>query len=493
MQTPFPFRLARRNVRPFCAAALALFVAAGLWRGQVRAQTPPASINETADVQAAKPNEAYFGVYLKNTKVGSFFFVRDANARLPGSDIKAVRTDAKTVVDLRIMGANANQVIQSVTWCEPKTGKPLREETVSTASGRKSRVVAVYGERSVTYEATVQGEKKTGTLTLAPGEEFLADPQNGGGAFSPYIGLTIKGKVFIADLLQLANSASTITGEETITVNGQAISAFKVTDNNPVSPSTLFLNRQGDLLRVNTLLDMEIRREPKKMALAAPDKKSPVLDLANLVGIKPSGKPLDNARDLQSATFQINNVTRPLPPPDSVQKPTTAPATHTATVTVTTQNSRTNRPAFRLSGRRPRSFAPVFASLTVCADRRQRVHRPCPTCYWRRNPNRKGRPKNRRVCSQNDCARPVHSRRAYRPRYFARAARRVPRLYNTVYHACPFGWPAHQTMHGRCVCGRRVFVPRLARSVGGNRRQRSRQMGGVRADVGKAVGGCHAP
>lgn len=307
-------------------------------------KTPPAVVVIAKPVAApATKNEAYYGVYLQNAKVGWFVFSRDDHAILPGTNRPTIRTDAKTVIDLVVMGANANQVITSITWSQPKTGKPLAEQTITQAGGRETRVSVTYGERDLFFEADLQGENKKGTLTLAPGETFLADPQNGGGDFAPKAGDTMRGKVFSSELLKLVDCEQTVVGEETLTIGGQAVVVWKVLDKNPVGPSTIYLNAQGDLLRVDTLLGMQIRKEPKEIALAAPDEKTPPPDLISLVGIKPTGASLSDARQLQTATYEVSHVTRPLPPADSVQTaislaaPSAADA-QTLTVTVTTQH-----------------------------------------------------------------------------------------------------------------------------------------------------------
>lgn len=341
----------RFTVRRFSLLAVAFFAFGAT---AAHAQTPPlvraAPVQKiVGTAQAKRASENYFGVYLKNTKVGTFYFSRDDHALLPGSKRPAIRTDAKTTIDLRILGAPANQVVDSIAWTEPLTGKPLREETVTQAGGRTSKTTAIYTNKNVSYTVDVQGEKKAGILTLAPGEVFLADPQNGGGAFTPVIGATIKGKVFAGDLLRLVDSEAVVSSEETITVNNQAVRAYKILDKNPVGPSTLYVNQTGDLLRVDTLLGMQMRREPKAVALAPASDRAVKLDLAALVSIRPTGVGLNNPRTLRTATYQLSGATRPLPPADSVQ---------TATVSLVT-------PQTKFDGRTPQTLNVTVTAQTV--------------------------------------------------------------------------------------------------------------------------------
>ncbi len=360
----------------FSLTAAALFTGGAAVHAQTARTIPIAPVQKIVGAAKAKrASENYFGVYLKNTKVGAFYFSRNDHAFVPQTNRPAVRTDAKTTIDLRILGAPANQVVDSIAWTEPLTGKPLREETLTRTGGRTSKTTAIYTNKSVSYVVDVQGEKKTGTLTLAPGEVFLADPQNGGAAFTPVVGATIKGKVFAGDLLRLVDSEAVVAGEETITVNNQAVRAYKILDKNPVGPSTLYVNQTGDLLRVDTLLGMQMRREPKAVALAPASDRAAKLDLAALVSIRPTGVGLNNPRALRTATYQLSGATRPLPPADSVQTataslaaPSAAPQTLTVTVTVQTVPE-TTAPLFSSAAPTPENLRPFLqSSLYVPAN-----------------------------------------------------------------------------------------------------------------------------
>jgi transglutaminase-like putative cysteine protease len=59
-------------------------------------------------------------------------------------------------------------------------------------------------------------------------------------------------------------------------------------------------------------LGIELRREPKETALAAPDKAA-TLDLATAIAIRPTGVALENPRALRRAEYEIRGLSKPLP------------------------------------------------------------------------------------------------------------------------------------------------------------------------------------
>jgi hypothetical protein len=259
--------------------------------------------------------EAYYGVYLQNAKIGSFVVKRDDNAIYNGKP--AVRMDTTMAMDLRVMGA-PNQIKNStVSWSEPRTAKPLAQESRSEASGRITKVTATYTDSSLSYVANIQGTEKKETLKLLPGEQFLYDTSSNPD-FKPKIGLKMKGKIFSPDLLKLIDSESEVTALETITVNGQALPAYKVVDRNLISPTVSYMNEAGDLLRMDSSMGIQVRKEPKELALAAPGGKDRP-DIISLVGIRPTGAKMDKPRTTRKVTYEISGVTRPLPATDTVQ------------------------------------------------------------------------------------------------------------------------------------------------------------------------------
>lgn len=286
----------------------------------------------------AEATTDYYGIYLQNNKIGYMSVHKDTSATYSGKP--AVRTDTETSITLNVLGATSKSLSTSISYNDPKTGVPLAQESRSEAAGRVSLVKTTYGSRSVTYTADIQGTKRTGTLTLQPGEIFLTDPSNGSADFIPTIGLSMKGKTFVPDLLKLINDEIVVVRKETVAVgSAAAVEAFVVEDRSEMATATLYVTAKGDLLKILLTLGMEMRKEPKDIALAAPNADTQK-DLALVVGITPTGASLDDPRKATKVRYLVSGAAHDLPPSDDRQATTYAGtgATRTATLAITAKS-----------------------------------------------------------------------------------------------------------------------------------------------------------
>ena len=303
------------------AAAGSLLVCGASAFGQGTVAVPPRKIAVKNPVAVAVvPQTSYYGVYLQGAKVGSFVLTRNANATYKG--VRALRFDADMTLDMRVLGTSAKVVSKTASWSDPKTGKPLFLDYKTSAAGvpgggGDSRVTAAYSSTGLTYQADIQGTKKTGSLPLKSGESFLADAMESN--LKPRPGLVMKGKVFSPDTLSLLDSEIRVVGREPVALGGQTVSGWRVLDKNSLANTTLWLNDDGDLLRQDAVMGIQIRREPKEIALAVP-KAGTAPDIAQATGIVPTGEKLVKPRTLRRAEYEITGLSKPLPlASDSVQ------------------------------------------------------------------------------------------------------------------------------------------------------------------------------
>ncbi|GEM_PF-493530 len=304
----------------------------------------------------------YFGIYLataNDAKIGSMTITRTDGVTTPDGKTPAIRTESIMKLDLNVLGADSTTTTTSRTWSDPKSGRPLRMESRTEAGGRINTVTATYTDRSVTYSASVQGTPQKGTLTLKEGERFLFEPTTGGAEFTPKVGAKLTGKIFVSELFRLIDSRIEVVAEETVVIGGQSVKAFKVNDINEIGNSTLYMTASGDLLRLDGPIGMQMRKEPKEIALAAPDPNAPRPDLALSVGITATGEKPAAPREARTARYEISGVTRDLPPSDTVQAVEYQAAAgsaepgrekqRTAIVTVTTRPLPESSPARRFA------------------------------------------------------------------------------------------------------------------------------------------------
>ncbi|MBC8141303.1 MAG: transglutaminase domain-containing protein [Armatimonadetes bacterium] len=297
MKTPPAFALSR-----FALAALLLVVPV---RGFGAAETA---------------SDEYFGVYLSGSKVGWMHMQKTPAATFAGK--VAVRSQADTQITVNALGTVAKTVSQTVSYNDPKTGAPLFTQTRTEAAGRVSLVSATYEARAVRYVADIAGTRRDGVLSLALGESFLADPTTSKGGNTFPVGTVITGKTFVPETLSLSDETITVLRKESIVVGkAKPVLAFVLEDRAATGTVTLFMGDKGDTLLMRFPLDMEARRETKAVALTMPSDAEIASrpDLAVAVGIKPTGKPLADARTAPTLRFALRGNSADLPPSDNRQ------------------------------------------------------------------------------------------------------------------------------------------------------------------------------
>jgi transglutaminase-like putative cysteine protease len=255
----------------------------------------------------------YFGIFLKETKLGHMYQEVDSKARYNGKP--ATKLTARSAMNISMMGADGTITTTGVVYMDPKTGVTLAEESRTEASGRVTEVKATYTQNTVRYWATIQGTKKTGVLTLKPGEVFVRDPSDTPGK-KPVPGARAKGKAFSLDTQTLVDIELVVGEKEPVVVAGKTVLGYRIESQGTV-PTVAFVNDSGDLLLARISLGIEIRRLPRELALASGKN----IDLASSIGIRPTGVSLETvARKSRSAVYELGGVTRPLPESNGIQK-----------------------------------------------------------------------------------------------------------------------------------------------------------------------------
>jgi hypothetical protein len=350
------------NRRRYCGSLSLFGMAAFLLVYRPAAAAPPATSLQAPAAKAAaaakKPaSEAFYGVYLKGAKIGNVVMQRQDTAPTKAQPGGTVRTHTVLKMDLRVMGANAQITSTSVSLSDGRSGKPLTQFSQTEGAGRLTRTTATYTDKSVAYVTRVGENEKSGTLRQKAGETFLFDSSSSAN-FKPKVGEELKGKVFVAETLSLSDATVKIVSREPIDISGQSVSAYKVVQSGASSGTTIsYLNEVGDLLRSDGPIGMQIRKEPKETALAAPEAGAAAPDLISLVAITPTGASIASPRTATTAKYAISGVTRPLPAPDAIQS--TAPGTAPGTVIV----SVTTRPLPATGAKRFLQQADVPAAL----------------------------------------------------------------------------------------------------------------------------------
>ncbi len=299
---PVSFRSARAQAR--FAALFALFLVPGATSSSLAAAPAAKARPAKATVSAASQEQvSYYGVYLRNAKVGSFTLKRTATTR---SGAPALRAESAMNLDMRVLGQNAKVTSTSVSWTD-KTGRPLALDYKTEAAGRVTHVSATYTTDSISYRADIQGTIKSDTLRLAPEETFLADASSGGLDIKPKPGMVMEGKVFSPELLRLIDSEVTVFAQEPVALGGQTVPGYKVIDKSSIATTTFWLADNGDLLRLDALMGIQVRRQLKLLALQAtkPGEKE---DIATSLGITTTREFPDTAAQPAPRRIRDNRI-----------------------------------------------------------------------------------------------------------------------------------------------------------------------------------------
>ncbi|MBC7808212.1 MAG: transglutaminase domain-containing protein [Akkermansiaceae bacterium] len=310
--------------------------------------------------------EEYFGIYLPSGKVGYMHVRKDTGAVYAGKP--AVCTENETQISISVLGNVAKTVSKTVSYNDPKTGAPLATQARSEAAGRVTTVSATYADRTVSYVADIQGSKKSGTLTLKPGESFLSDPSSGAESFVPKVGMEIGGKTFVAETLRLADEKVSVLRKESVVIAGaKSAELFVVQDRSEMGTVTMFVTPEGETLLLRFALGMEARKEPKNIALRLPSAEeiSQRGDLAIVVGITPTGEPVKNPRTASSIRYKLRGSTGELPVSDNRQGITIAGTGNdriaTLAVTAKPLPSAAGMPRFARTGDAPADLRPFLS------------------------------------------------------------------------------------------------------------------------------------
>ena len=255
-----------------------------------------------APIWAGEPQTTYFGVYLKDAKLGSLTLTRRDNVERDGRT--TLQTESKLRLILSLMGKRSPLSTDTTAWIDPETATPVATESRSETGGRTTLVRASYAGQTVTFHAEFSGAVREGAFTLPEGERFLLDA-TGGLPRLPVPGETKRGKVFLADTLQLVDAERTVGAAEPVTLGKTACLAHKITEKNPLAPATYYMSASGEVLQGTISLGLELRREPKEIALAS---MTNAVDLGRLVGSAPTGVAISDPRNLTEAVYELSGT-----------------------------------------------------------------------------------------------------------------------------------------------------------------------------------------
>ena len=272
-------------------------------------------LSACAVVFGAETKDEWYGVYLGDNKLG-YMHVITMDKEYKGQPAEYSKSDM--VMKVAMMGQSASSEAHGEDY-HTADGTPLYESSHSSSMGSETNVEVTYTKDSLTYTVDLQGDKKTGTLKLKPGQKFMSDPTEGGLTVSvPKVGDKISGVCFDSNSLRLIEMSVAVVAEENIDIRGVSCPALKIEAKSELFDATSWVDKNGDMLKTVTVMNITIVREPKEIAIP-PENSQPSKDFMIQSTIK-LDKPIANPRSLTEMIATMTGYSkRPVLKDDDVQ------------------------------------------------------------------------------------------------------------------------------------------------------------------------------
>ncbi len=244
---------------------------------------------------------SYLGLYLQGNKIGYSSYT-SSPVTLNGKKVN--RSDSKTVMDAQLLGTAMSMQMVSSTWTNA-AGTPLRMTFNMSSAGRHQKVDATFGAKQVTVNIDNSGSKSTKTLTIPPGGTIVDDPLRlvMNGTMKP--GATRSFYVLDPTTVSFMKNEVKLIGKAKAKVNGKTYDSTLVEVIDPRATMKVYLSGKGDMILAEGPMGMEMVPVSKAVALAAPGKYAPSIDLAYATSLK-TDKPIVDPASLTGLKLRIS-------------------------------------------------------------------------------------------------------------------------------------------------------------------------------------------
>lgn len=304
----------------------------------------PAAAARTEEFSSAGPpaeeaagREGWLGIYMGEQKVG-FSHWREFPTTYNGRE--AIAVEATELVNFAMMGQQAQQNVIITQICDPDFTP--REMTVTMQSGgRTTAIRADFTPREVKCQIITQQATTLKTVPIPEGIRLVADENSLLLKEDLRVGETVEFYVFNPLTLTVDKMKLETLGREAVTLQGQTYQTWKGTLHlrmmDAVIPATVWVDETGEMVKMQTLLNLTYLKEPKEKAMDVPTERSAVVDLALATSIRPNA-PIENHRQCRRLRLRIQGLSNPESlPQDERQKVTLHPEDGTVELWTTAQ------------------------------------------------------------------------------------------------------------------------------------------------------------
>ncbi len=216
------------------------------------------------------------GIYMMGSRIGSSVY-SDRQDQLNGQAVK--RTDSTTKMDAALLGQSVQIHIDSTSWTDLQ-GRPLKMTFDMQSAGRSQKVEATFGSSDATVSVDNSGSKSTKVIPIPKGAPIVDDPLTEMLTNKSKRGAALSFYVLDPTTVSFIKNIATLKGDATTNVHGKDIKAQLVEIEDPRATLRVFVSSNGDLIKVDGPMGMEMYPETEAVA-SAPPPTTPI-DLASI-------------------------------------------------------------------------------------------------------------------------------------------------------------------------------------------------------------------
>ncbi|MFC1735602.1 transglutaminase family protein [Candidatus Hydrogenedentota bacterium] len=267
---------------------------------------PVLPTNDNLAIGRTSRTNTWMGVYMGGEKVGYSRFQRNSDSDKPGMAVHRNRTRLR----LNLLGSPVELETSSKTILD-ETGRPTEFSFTLDSSGHKLAVEGKATGSGLDVRIDTGGEIYEKTIEM--GGEFAFFDRFSLGIAIPKME---KHRTYALDVFEpLSASAQkariTYVGDEELAILGKTDSFAKVEIDIQGAKSNAWLDRNGDVVKLATIMGLEMVREPPNEAISAitdgAESAGPLMDMAALSSV-PVGTKIEEARRVEYMKVRITGI-----------------------------------------------------------------------------------------------------------------------------------------------------------------------------------------
>lgn len=166
------------------------------------------------------------------------------------------RSDSNTTMAVGMMGGDLNVQINTTTWTDEKSGRPVRILYITKSAGRTQTVDAKFGEKYATVAMSSGGPTQTKQLLIPTDAPIVDDPMPlvlKEHSNAPHACYELR-----PDTVSFAKDTVSNKGQTKVTVGGKSYDAILIQVVDPQTTMHVYVSDKGDLLEMDGPLGLQM-------------------------------------------------------------------------------------------------------------------------------------------------------------------------------------------------------------------------------------------